>query len=71
MVSDLSTFDYLFLKFRSLHVKLEDVVKNIIRTYAKKTCWQEYARIDSPFHASEWMTVKKEHSLWIYGSLLA
>ncbi|MBJ8504368.1 pyocin activator PrtN family protein [Acinetobacter seifertii] len=49
MVSDLSTFDYLFLKFRSLHVKLEDVVKEYYPHLCKERMLERVRQNRFPF----------------------
>ncbi len=36
MIIDLATHDYLFLKFRSVHIKLEDVVKEYYPNLCKE-----------------------------------
>lgn len=49
MISDLSTFDYLFLKFRSLHVKLEDVVKEYYPHLCKERMLERVRQNRFPF----------------------
>lgn len=49
MGSDLSTFDYLFLKFRSLHVKLEDVAQEYYPHLCKERMLERVRQNRFPF----------------------
>jgi hypothetical protein len=61
----LSTSDYLFMRYRSMTVLLDEVVKDYYPHLSKVKVLEKARNQEFPFLALNWIKAKKHHTLFI------